>query len=85
MYRVEIILTKEDDKYRGGIGRDRIPTDGRNVVVLTENEWFQTKEIGWTKLFPKIETLDFVNDQVFFNNTRVNSLQEVEELYNYIQ
>lgn len=54
--------------------------NGQNEIAIGESVIYSTKQQAWESIKRRAEKLDYENDEIYFNYSRVNSFEEVEQL-----
>lgn len=57
----------------------RVPQGGTSAVAIGESELYNTKDQAWATIQRRAMELDYINNEVYFNHTRVASYEEVLE------
>lgn len=74
------ITLKDDDGWRASISKAFTPPGSPNAVAIGESVSYPTKQAAWAIISEKAESLDYLNDDIRFNNTVVESYEEVQKM-----
>ena len=57
-----------------------IGKNNQNAVTIGESLQYLNKQQAWNSIKNKVESLNFKKDEIYFNNMRVNEIQEIINL-----
>lgn len=61
------------------VAKEYAPKGAKSSVALGESEIYQTKDKAWASIQKRVEKLDYENDDISFNQDKVNSYEEVQQ------
>ena len=56
--------------------------EGQNKVAIDDNVTYSTKQKAWESIKNRVERLSYEENQIYFNNKLISSIEEIEQLKN---
>jgi len=80
-YYVKLNLAKVelDDGWTASVGTVYGGKNGQNEVAIGESVIYKTKQKAWKNIEMRVKRLNYEDDEIFFNLSRVHSFEEIEQ------